>query len=85
MEELQRFVNAPAEVSILDKEGQDQAPFVKKDIKKVVLCPDGTHVRIYFDHLHFFAVPLTSSVIQSENAWKAKDSESGLSYIIKTL
>jgi hypothetical protein len=83
IEELQGFVNTPVQVSIQDEQGQERAPFVKKTIKKIELCPDGTHVRFYFDHRNFFAVPTGSSVMQAYDGWKANNLESGLVYVIK--
>ena len=59
IDELQRFVGATVEIAIEDKEGGDQAPVVKKTIKKIQFCPDQTHVRFYFDTIYFFAVPLS--------------------------
>jgi hypothetical protein len=49
----------------------------------VQYCPDGTHIRYYFDDIYFLAVPLTSEVSQSENQWSAFDQESGLTYTVK--
>lgn len=83
LDDLQRFVGASVEIGIHDEQGKDQAPAVKKTVKKVQLCPDGTHVRFYFDHMYFLAVPLESDVTESELEWSASDPESGLTYIIK--
>ncbi|MBX9974922.1 hypothetical protein [Cytobacillus firmus] len=83
IEDLDGFVRQNVQVAILDEEGNDKAPFVHKEIIKTGLCPDGTHLRIYFDHMNFFAVPLTSSVEASESRWAALDQEAGLKYVIK--
>lgn len=80
IEELQRFVGATVEIAIQDVQGGDQAPMVKKVIKKVQYCPDHTHVRFYFDDINFLAVPLISKVNQSEGMFSASDLESGLTY-----
>jgi hypothetical protein len=80
MEELQRFVGETMEISIEDTEGGDQAPKIKKTIKKIQFCPDHTHVRFYFDSIYFLAVPLISNVNQSEGMFSASDHESGLTY-----
>lgn len=77
------FVGVPVEIAIQDKQGGDQAPTVKKTVKKVQHCPDDTHIRFYFDDFYFLAVPLTSRVQQSESEWTAIDSDSGLLYTIK--
>ncbi|MBT2689298.1 hypothetical protein J7I93_13985 [Bacillus sp. ISL-47] len=82
-EDLDAFVLQNVQVAILDEEGNDKAPFVPKIIQKTRLCPDGTHLRIYFDHMNFFAVPLTSSVEASEQEWAAFDKDAGLKYVIK--
>ncbi len=37
--------------------GRIKAPFVTKKIDKVEICPDMTHLRIYFDHLNFSLFP----------------------------
>lgn len=83
--ELQRFVRVPVEIVIRDEQVRDQAPAVKKTVKKVQLCPDGTHIRFYFDDFYFLAVPLTSVVSQSEEQWSAFDSKSGLHYTVKKI
>lgn len=83
LEDLQRFVGAFVEMGIHDEQGRDQAPPVKKSVKKVQLCPDGTHIRFYFDKMYFLAVPLGSDVTETESEWSAADPESGLTYKIK--
>jgi hypothetical protein len=83
IEELQSFVAVPVEVAILDEEGGERAPFVSKTVKKLELCPDQTHLRIYFDDFYFFAVPLHANVNQTENLWSAFDSDSELRYTIR--
>ena len=63
---------------------EDQrAPFVQKTIKKLQFCPDHTHLRIYFDEVNFFAIPLDATVTESVNEWTACDQHSGLNYTIK--
>jgi hypothetical protein len=80
---LTPFVGEEIEVAIHDADTDMQPPWVEKQIKKLELCPDGTHLRIYFDTFYFFAVPLTSSFSQSDFDWSAYDSESGLYYLIR--
>ncbi|THE12748.1 hypothetical protein E1I69_10165 [Bacillus timonensis] len=80
---LETFISEEMEVSILDEDGDDKAPFVKKEIVKTELCPDGTHLRIYFDRLQFFAVPLTAEVAISDDVWSAFDQQAGLTYVVK--
>ncbi|MFL6517361.1 MAG: hypothetical protein ACJ8GL_04720 [Bacillus sp. (in: firmicutes)] len=83
LEEVNRFVGAPVEIAIQDSDGGDQAPAVKKRVKKVQLCPDGTHIRFYFDDFYFLAVPISCRVSQMDGQWSAFDSESGLTYTVK--
>ena len=84
LNELTEFVSATAvEVSIQDEQGKDRAPFIRKKVKKIELCPDKTHMRIYFDHQKFFAVPLASTVTFKDEQWSAYDTFSDLTYIIR--
>ena len=71
LDELQRFVGVTVEIAIEDEEGGDQAPVVKKTIKKIQFCPDHTHVRFYFDDYLFFAVPLASNVSRNRCIFSA--------------
>ena len=54
IEDLQSFCLEKVQVAILDQDGEDQAPFVSKTIQKLELCPDNTHLRIYFDRQYLF-------------------------------
>ncbi|SFB08033.1 MULTISPECIES: hypothetical protein [unclassified Bacillus (in: firmicutes)] len=83
--ELQILVSSRVEISIHDAQNEDQAPIITKIIYKVELCPDGTHVRIHFDKKNFFAVPLTSNFTQTDREWRATDTQSGLSYVIREI
>ncbi len=83
IERVKHFTGASVEISIQDQEGGDKAPAVRKMIKKVQLCPDGTHIRFYFDDFYFLAVPIISQVSESAEQWSAFDSQSGLTYTIK--
>jgi hypothetical protein len=80
---LQSFVSEPVDVAILDEQGEERAPFVRKTVQKLEICPDQTHLRIYFDKIHFFAVPLHSRITQTSNEWSALDHENELQYIIR--
>jgi hypothetical protein len=83
LDELKRFVGVPVKILIHDEQSKDQAPVVNKIVKKVQLCPDGTHLRFYFDNYYFLAVPLACEVSQSEEQWSAFDSVGGLHYTIE--
>jgi len=80
---LKRFEGANVQLAIKDREGTDQAPAIRKAIKYVLMCPDGTHVRFYFDKNKFLAVPVTSEFGGSETELTAYDAGSGLSYKVK--
>ena len=82
-EGFQSLVSEKARVAILDDDGQDKAPFVSKTIVKVEICPDKTHLRIYFDHYNFFAVPLACNLTKNNNVWSAIDENAGLLYVIR--
>lgn len=82
-EHLQEFIKSPVEVSIQDEEGEERAPFVRKEIRKIELCPDQTHLRIYFDQRKFFAIPLESKVELVGSIWTATDMCNKLTYVIR--
>lgn len=83
IKDLERFRDEKIEVAIHDAKGDMQPPWVEKKMKKLELCPDKTHLRIYFDTFYFFAIPLTSTIGQSNADWSAHDEESGLYYLIR--
>lgn len=85
IKDLDPFLGERIEVAIHDAETNTQPPWIEKKIKKLELCPDGTHLRIYFDTFYFFAVPLTSSISQGDKGWTAYDSDSGLFYLIRKI
>ncbi|MCM3601531.1 hypothetical protein M3175_12370 [Robertmurraya korlensis] len=84
LKDLKIYVNQTVELSIQDYSGDEQAaPFIKKSLVKVGLCPEETHVRIYFDDRNFFAIPRSSQVTESEKEWVAFDEASKLYYVIR--
>jgi hypothetical protein len=85
IKDLEPFLGERIEVAIHDAETDTQPPWIEKKIKKLELCPDGTHLRIYFDTFYFFAVPLTSNFSQSDIDWSAFDTQSGLFYLIRKI
>ncbi|WP_226035905.1 hypothetical protein [Aquibacillus saliphilus] len=84
MNDLEKYINSPVEVCIHGKEGEDRAPWINRKISNLELCPDKTHLRIYFDKHFFFAVPLTSTVVQKESEWSAYDETAALYYSIRS-
>lgn len=84
LEDLKMYVNQTIELSIQDHSGEEiPAPYVKKQVQKVEICPDQTHVRLYFDRRNFLAIPLSSDVAISEKSWIAFDDASKLYYVIR--
>jgi len=83
--DVEQFTGASVDIIIQDGQGRDHAAAVRKTIKTVQFCPDHTHIRFYFDHFYFLAVPLTSIVNQSDDVWSAYDADSGLTYTIKKI
>ncbi|MBS4179253.1 hypothetical protein [Lederbergia citrea] len=82
-EDLQPFLKSTVGVTIYDHTWEDQSPITGKSIEKLETCPDGTHLRIYFDKLRFFAIPHTAIVSISEKEWIAFDQEACLHYVIR--
>ncbi|SDM58329.1 hypothetical protein [Bacillus sp. OK048] len=83
--DLEHFIGATVEMAIKDVKGGDQAPVLQKKIKKIQYCPDGTHIRFYFDAIYFLAVPLNSEILQTEASFSALDHISGLIYTFKKI
>ncbi|MEC2159237.1 hypothetical protein [Virgibacillus halodenitrificans] len=81
--DVDNFKNNPVFVCIYGEQSEDQAPWVRRNILKTTLCPDSTHLQIYFDKHFFFAVPLSSKVDMSDHAWTAYDEKARLHYAIK--
>ncbi|MRH44730.1 hypothetical protein GH741_18950 [Aquibacillus halophilus] len=82
--DLEKYINSPVQVCIHGKEGEDRAPWIDRQISQLALCPDQTHLRIYFDKHFFFAVPLESKVDQNEQQWSAYDKNAELYYVIRS-
>src|SRR5699024_8767293 len=83
MNELQSLLTRQVGVTIYDHTWEDKTPLMTKKIQDVRLCPDETHLRIYFDEQRFFAVPMTASVSSSDREWIAFDEKASLHYVIK--
>lgn len=81
--DLEVFMNQKVQVCIHGEEGEEMAPWVDRKIEQLTLCPDETHLRIYFDKHFFVAVPLTSSVEKDKHKWVAFDKKARLFYAIK--
>lgn len=82
IQSIQQFVSVPVSVAIQSSDGE-QAQFVKKTIEKIEWCPEHTHIRIYFDHFNFFAIPASSETMQTDCQWSAFDAEGQLFYLIR--
>jgi hypothetical protein len=85
LDELRRFAGASVEITVHDQQGGDQAPAINKKIERIEYCPDGTHIRFYFDKYNFIAVPLASDIAQSETLFSAYDTECGLTYTVRII
>lgn len=83
MEDAERFISCAVKVGIRDVIGETGDPWLCKTIHSISLCPDHTHMRIYFDRHTFLAVPLTSRVEQTDQEWCAYDEDTGLYYYIR--
>ncbi|RDU36778.1 hypothetical protein DRW41_12060 [Neobacillus piezotolerans] len=83
LKELKRFEGTDVELAITDREGGEKAPAIRKTIKYVLMCPDATHVRFYFDKNKFLAVPVSSEFGGTDEELTAYDAASGLSYSVK--
>lgn len=82
IQSIQHFISVPVSVAIQSNEGE-QAQFVRKTIQKIEWCPEQTHIRIYFDHFNFFAIPASSQTQQTDLQWSAFDAEGQLFYLIR--
>ena len=82
IEELRPYTAIPVQVGVQDAFGEI-APFVSKVIQEAKICPDRTHIRLYFDRHYFLAVPRESHVRKNEQEWIALDQETQLSYIVR--
>ncbi|KMY54267.1 hypothetical protein AC623_10245 [Bacillus sp. FJAT-27231] len=80
--ELDSYVSIPVQLAIHDENGT-KAPWTKKIIEQVTLCPDGTHLRLYFDQHHFLAIPRMSQVVKDDRLWIAHDEKNKLIYMIR--
>ncbi len=80
---MKTLISHPVEIAILDEKSEEQPSFFQKIVNKIELCPDKTHVRIYFDHITFLAIPVISAVTKCKNVWRAYDEVSGLNYVIR--
>jgi hypothetical protein len=83
IEHIENFVSLKVKVSIQGESGEEQAPTVNKILHKVAPCPDHTHLRLYFDHLQFIAIPFTSEVTWSDHEFCAYDQYGKLHYSVR--
>lgn len=82
-EAVMHFVSSFVEIAILDEEGEEAAPFVAKRIARIEYCPDGTHIRFYFDRTSFIAIPVTAKFTIKDDELLAADNDSKLQYVIR--
>lgn len=84
IKDVEPFISESVGVSIYDETWTDQSPLRSEKIEKVELCPNNTHLRIYFNQKNFFAIPRTANVSITESSWVAFDKDSGLHYVLKS-
>lgn len=82
---LKDFVSIPIKLTIQGNEEVNQPAWMEKTIQNAKLCPDGTHIRLYFDSFHFIAVPKHSEITKTSHMWSAFDKETSLRYLIKKI
>jgi len=81
---LHEFVSFPIEVFIQDAEGgRHTNPSFERKLEKIQICPDQTHLRLYFDHMHFMAVPLNGQITAGLDEFQVYDEKNGLHYHIR--
>ncbi|MBM7605553.1 hypothetical protein JOC75_003576 [Metabacillus crassostreae] len=81
--QLSDFVSIPVKVTIQGSDKEEQPSWMNKTIQSSKLCPDGTHIRLYFDQRSFIAFPKTCKVTRKGDIWSAYDDETCLTYLIK--
>lgn len=62
---LEQFIGETIDVHIFGEKDEDHPPAVTKSLKKLELCPDKTHLRLYFDDFYFIAVPVESNFVSA--------------------
>jgi hypothetical protein len=82
-EALQPFVAHPICLSIRGEEEEEYSPEVEKTLVKLEACPDGTHLRLYFNQVQFLAIPFVSQITLGEDSYQAYDSVTKLYYHVK--
>lgn len=83
IDDLKSFISEDVGVTIYDQTWTDQSPLRSETVHKVEVCPQNSHIRIYFNEKKFFAVPKTSKVKITASSWTAVDEASGLHYVVK--
>ena len=80
---LEDFISVPIQLTIQGSGDEDKPTWIEKKIQSVKNCPDSTHVRLYFDNLHFIAFPKESEVEITTMTWSAHDKKGNLRYLVK--
>jgi len=85
IKQLQDYINQRIEISIYGGQEEEVPPFVQKEIRKIEHCPDGTHMRFYFDLHYFIAIPISSESTIAKDGFTAFDPIHQLNYSIKKI
>jgi len=83
VEDLTPFITEDVGVTIYDETWTTQSPLREEKISHVTLCPNQTHLRIYFNEMNFFAIPREAKMTTTKNTWTAYDEQSRLHYVIE--
>jgi len=83
IEDVMPFITENVGVTIYDESWEAQSPLRKEKISHVALCPNETHLRVYFNERNFFAIPRESKIIKTNKKWEAYDEISRLHYVIE--
>lgn len=83
LEDLERFISENVGITIYDDSWADQSPLRSEKITNIALCPSETHIRVYFNDTHFFAIPRIAVVSATDTTWTAVDEAGGLHYVIQ--
>jgi hypothetical protein len=80
---FEEFIGQSMRITICGGEGEEIAPAVTKPLHHVGLCPDQTHIRLYFNELQFVAIPVDSEWSEASEQVTAYDTEGKLTYMIQ--
>lgn len=83
IEDVKSLIRENVGVTIYDESWTAQSPLREEKIHHVSLCPNKSHLRIYFNERNFFAIPREAKVKTRDNKWIAYDEKSRLHFVIE--